>query len=117
MPITRPVQFPKRHSAQSGAAPLWPLRAGWCRRAPDARTQPVEVGGDARRVRRGVGREQDRGPWSLAEVEIVDHVAQDLLVLADVGSRIGSFVGLGIEPGPTQEVVLDELEVDRKSVV
>ena len=99
MPIGRcPVQFPKRHSAQSGAAPLTPLGARWRRRAPHARAQPIEVCRDARRVGRWIGREEDRGPWSLAEVEIVDHVAQDLLVLTDVGPGIGAPVGLGIEP-------------------
>ena len=38
------------------------LRAGRRGHAPDARPQAVEVGRDARRVRRGIGREQDRGP-------------------------------------------------------
>ncbi len=51
------------------------------------------------------------GRGALAEVEVPGQVAEDPLVLAHVGPRVGAAVGLGVQPGPAQEVVLDELEV------
>jgi hypothetical protein len=47
----------------------------------------------------------------LREVKVVGQVAEDRLVLADVGTRIGTPVGLRIDALTTEEVVLDELHV------
>jgi hypothetical protein len=50
-----------------------------------------------------VGKEQHRGSGRLVEVEVREQVAEDLDVLADVGARVGTPVGRGVEPGPAQE--------------
>ncbi len=50
-------------------------------------------------------------PGLLAEVEVVGQVAEDLLVLTDIGSRVGTTVGGGVDALAVQEVVLDELVV------
>ena len=55
--------------------------------------------------------EDQRWARRLVEVEVVGEVAEDLLVLADVGSGIGSAVGGGVDALAVQEVVLDELVV------
>src|SRR6516164_8182009 len=60
---------------------------------------------------RWMGGEQHRGPGRLAEVEVREQVAEDRGVLADVAARVGTPVGRGVQPGPAQEIVLDELVV------
>ena len=50
-----------------------------------------------------------RGVW--LEVEVGGDVAEDRVVLADVGAGVGAAVGGGIEARAVDEVVLDELRV------
>src|SRR5206468_1868648 len=54
---------------------------------------------------------EERAPRPLPEVEVLDEVAEDLFVLADVGAAVWAAVGLRVEAAPAEEVVLDELEV------
>src|SRR5699024_4114002 len=60
---------------------------------------------------RGVERQENRSPRLPGEVEVAFEVAEDRLVLAYVGPRVGSAVGARVDPLAVQEVVLDELEV------
>jgi hypothetical protein len=48
---------------------------------------------------------------TLIEVEVVDEVAEDLCVLADVRSWVGAAVGRGVQALSVEEVVFDELVV------
>ena len=59
----------------------------------------------------GVGRQEDRLPWGLLEVEVRQQIAEDRHVVAHRGPRVGSPVGRRVEPLPVEEVVLDELVV------
>src|SRR6266550_34288 len=89
-----------------GAAPAWVI--GFWRMLPMmALRLPWRRGWSRLRVRG----QQDCGPGRLAEVEVRGQVAEDARVLADVGSRVGTAVRRGIQPGPAEEVVLDELVV------
>jgi len=47
----------------------------------------------------------------LAEVEVVGEVAEDFRVFADVGSWVGSPVGLRVDTRTVEKVVFDEFEV------
>ena len=70
-----------------------------------------EVGRDGPRIGGRVGGQQQRREGGLAEIEVLGQVAQDRLVLADVGPGIWAPIGRGIKPGAAEEVVLDELQV------
>src|SRR5580704_18524462 len=85
--------------------------ARWRRRAADALAHPAEVRRNGRRVRGRVGRQEHRRARRLVEVEVLVHVAQNLLVLADVGSRVGTAICRGVQSRTAEEVVLNELEV------
>src|SRR5205085_8534366 len=58
-----------------------------------------------------VRRQEERAPRLLPEVEVLDEIAEDLRVLADVGATVRPPVGLRVDAPSVQEVVLDELEV------
>src|SRR5438309_1270881 len=76
--------------------------------APTASTTAAELSALAERR---VEWEDDWGTGPLIEVEVGFEVAEDLLVLADVGPGVRSPVGARVDPPAVQEVVLDELEV------
>src|SRR5215831_6047997 len=79
----------------------------WRRGAAQARWPADEVRGNRRRV----GGQQHRRAGRLAEVEVLLQLAEQRLVLADVGPAVGTAVGPGVEPGAAEEVILDELQV------
>ena len=56
-------------------------------------------------------RQQHRRARRLVEVEVGGQVAEDPLVLANVGARVGAAVGLGIDATTAEEIVFDELGV------
>ena len=70
-----------------------------------------EVRGDGGRVGCRVGGKQHRRPRCLVKVEVLDHVPEDGLILAHVRSRVRAVVGLGIEPGPAEEMLSYEFQV------
>ena len=51
---------------------------------------------------------------ALVEIEVVDHVPQNRLVLANVRARVPPTVRLRVESCTAEEVILDELEVWRR---
>ena len=66
-----------------------------------------------------VGRQENGCSGCLSEVEVFHEVPQDAGVFPNVGPRVGASVGGRVKAGPTEKVVLDELEVGvaRKNLV
>src|SRR5579859_4613323 len=59
--------------------------------------------------------QDDWRAWRLCEIEISGQVAQNSRILPHIWTRIGTPIGLRIEPRATQEIILDELEVGIKA--
>src|SRR5215468_3572645 len=79
--------------------------------APQARRLANEIPGDERRVGRRIRRQQERLARRLVEVEVAEEIAQDRLVFPDIGAAIRPAVGLRVEPGIVQKIILDELQI------
>src|SRR5579884_2675105 len=63
-----------------------------------------------------IGRQDHRRERLLPEVEVAYEVAEQPLVLADVGARVGTAVRPRIQTLAAEEVVLDELQVRVEAV-
>src|SRR6516164_2300342 len=70
-----------------------------------------EVRGERRRVGRRVGGQQERLARGLVEVEVLGKGTEYRQGFPDVGTWVGTPVGLGVELLSAEEVVLDELQV------
>ena len=90
------------------------------RRTASSRSPPRAASAEAeeplrarhrRRSRRRVQRQRHRRERILREVELLRQVAEDRDVLPHRGARVRTPVGLGIEPLPAQEQILDELQI------
>src|SRR5262249_62129739 len=86
-------------------------RAFPAKRRPQSRAKAQLSLGSLAQVRPWVRVEDQRLARLLLEVEVADEGAEDRLVLANLGTRVGTPVRRRVQPLAAEEVVLDELRI------